>query len=60
MKQDIEGVYSRMYRAMDDHKQGLISFHDMLQLWKDEARLIRECHAKGVDDELNVQVVEAA
>jgi len=60
MQQDIEGVYSRMYRAMDDHKQGLISFEDMLQLWKEEARVIRERHTKNVDDGLSVQVSEAA
>jgi hypothetical protein len=42
MNQDIEGVYSRMYRAMVDHKEGLISFDEMLRLWKEEARLVRE------------------
>lgn len=39
---DVEGVYSRMYRAMADHKQGLMSFDEMLKLWKEEARMIRE------------------
>jgi hypothetical protein len=42
MQRDVEGVYARMYRAMVDHKQGLISFGEMLRLWKEEARLVRE------------------
>lgn len=42
MNQDIESVYSRMYRAMVDHKEGFISFDEMLRLWKEEARLVRE------------------
>lgn len=42
MEQDTQGVYSRMYRSMIDHKQGLISFDEMLQHWKAEAKAIRE------------------
>ncbi len=60
MQQDIEGVYSRMYQAMDDHKQRLISFEDMLRMWKEEARMIREQHTKDADEELSIQCIEAA
>jgi len=42
MEQAIEGVYSRMYSAMADHQQGLISFDEMLNLWKKEAKMVKE------------------
>ena len=60
MEQETDGVYSRMYQAMSDHKQGLVSFHDMLQSWKEEARLIREQYAKCPEEKAKVSGSEAA
>lgn len=37
----LNGVYHRMYRAMEDHKKRLISFPEMLKIWKEEAEFVK-------------------
>lgn len=59
-QQGVQGVYSRMYRAMSDHKEGLISFSDMLQVWKDEAKMIRERYEKDIEETTKVPRYKAA
>ena len=41
MNCDMQGVYSRMYASLSDHRRGLISFDEMLQHWKQEANAIK-------------------
>ncbi len=60
MNHDTEGVYSRMYRAMADHKQGLISFDEMMYAWKAEAKIIKEQHSKDVEEKSKIGRGEAA
>lgn len=60
MNYDTEGAYSRMYQAMADHKQGFISFDEMMCLWKAEAKIIKDQYTKDTEEKAKIVRGEAA